>query len=221
MAARAKKIGGNLPAAEKQIEKPAQGARAYNPDGDVDKTPPPPESQPIGAARQRSVAAAARALAIAPTVTSDERPAASANELAEDIKRIRKIRRPRGSMLLKLALPPIPGYFIHWFNDTAGRIDEAERSGFAHIIDLKSGKPTSLVVGVGRDGQPLRAYAMKIPEVFHQEDMDARHAEAQAKVDVIKKNPFLSRVGEAKKSDAGKFYNPQETEGPLSIDKGQ
>jgi hypothetical protein len=124
-----------------------------------------------------------------------------------------------GVLRQKLALPEIPGYWIHWFNDTAGRVDQAISAGFSHVKD-QEGKPRSLVVGVGRDGKPLVAYAMKIPAVFHEEDMAMRHAEADAKVAAVKRNPFMARPGEATRADAQRFYTPESSDVPLSVEKG-
>ena len=50
-------------------------------------------------------------------------------DIEADIARIRALRRPLGSFSQKLALNPIPGYHLHWFNDTGARIDEAKAKG--------------------------------------------------------------------------------------------
>src|SRR5262249_28663036 len=141
---------------------------------------------------------------------------ASAN-LQTEIARIRKIRQPFGTLSQKLALAPRKGYHRHWFNDAAGRIDEALASGWTQIKDPKTGQPIRRVDGTGRDGAPMNAYAMELPEVFWQEDMNAKHAAAQEKVDAIKKSPFQARPGEAKASDKGKFYDPTESNAPLQV----
>ena len=135
------------------------------------------------------------------------------------IARIRTIRQPFGAFTLKLALPTRSGYHRHWFNDVAGRIDEATASGWSHIMNPRDGKPLSRVVGTGRDNGVLKAYAMEIPEVFWQEEMDAKHRAAQEKIDSIKKNPFQAAPGQAKASDKGKFYDPEEAtgKGPLQV----
>ena len=59
-------------------------------------------------------------------------------------------------------------------------------------MNPRDGKPLNRVVGTGRDNNALRAFAMELPEIFWKEEMDARHADAKARVDAIKKNPFPS-----------------------------
>lgn len=142
--------------------------------------------------------------------------------LEQTIARIRQIRQPFGAMSQKLALPTRSGYHRHWFNDTAGRVDEASASGWAHISNPRDGNPLKRVVGSGRDNGALYAYAMEIPSVFWDEMMDDRHERAQAKIDSIKKNPFAAKAGQAKPSDRGKFYDPHEETGggPLQVVKG-
>ena len=125
-------------------------------------------------------------------------------------------------MAQKLALPKRPGYHRHWFNDVAGRIDEATASGWSHVINPRDGKPMHRVVGSGRDNKALEAYAMELPEVFWQEEMVARHKIASDRVDGIKKRPAAAQPGQAQASDAGKFYSPHDARGmdPIHITKG-
>jgi hypothetical protein len=144
------------------------------------------------------------------TVSTDDRA-----QLIEDVARIRQIRKPFGAATQKLAIPQRPGYHRHWFNDEAGRVDEAKASGWSHIKG-RDGQPIRRAVGTGRDNGVLRAYAMELPEVFWQEDMAARHAEAQARMDSVKKSPAQAKPGQAKPSDKGKFYSPND-EAPISI----
>ena len=142
--------------------------------------------------------------------------------LEQAIARIRAVRTPFGSMMQKLALPVRPGYHRHWFNDVAGRIDEATTSGWSHIKNPRDGTPLKRAVGTGRDNGVLYAFAMELPEVFWQEEMDARHAQATAKVESIKKQPFQAKPGQSQASDQGKFYSPTEGTGagPLQVVKG-
>jgi hypothetical protein len=140
--------------------------------------------------------------------------------LASEIVRIRALRKPFGATTQKLALPTRPGYHRHWFNDTAGRVDEAKASGWNNVKG-RDGGPIRRAVGTGRDNGVLYAYAMELPEVFWQEDMAARHKMAQDKMDAIKELPFRSKPGQAKASDKGKFYDPHEESGagPVQIVK--
>jgi hypothetical protein len=143
--------------------------------------------------------------------------------LEDAIARIRAIRKPfGGAMQQKLALPERQGYHRHWFNDVAGRIDEASASGWSHIMNPRDGKTLKRAVGSGRDNGVLYAYAMELPNVFWQEEMDARHAKATAQIDAIKTKPFQAKPGQAQASDKGKFYDPTEGsgKGPISVTKG-
>ena len=131
-------------------------------------------------------------------------------------------RKEWGEFSQKLALPKRAGYHTHWFNDISGRIDEALASGWSHRMNPRDGKPFHRVVGTGRDGKALEAYAMDLPLVFWQEEMDARHKVASDKVDSIKKRPAVAQPGQAQASDAGKFYSPHESKGldPVHVVKG-
>lgn len=154
---------------------------------------------------------------------SEHAAAAPENDRAKllaDIARIRQFRKPLGAYSQKLALEARPGYHRHWFNDVAGRIQEAEANGWAFVKD-SDGHPINRCVGTGRDKGAMYAFAMELPLVFWQEDMDARHEAASAKIEALKAAPFRSRPGEAQKADKGKFYDPSESsEGPLQVVKG-
>jgi hypothetical protein len=138
---------------------------------------------------------------------------------AEEIARIRRIRRPMGAFSQKLELPTRPGYFRHWFNDLPGRVDQAKASGWEHVRD-RDGQPKKMVVGrSGQSGGQL-AYAMELPEIFWREDMIAKNSDAKSRMDALKASPFQAKAGTVDKSDAGKFYTPQEAAehgGPLQI----
>lgn len=141
-----------------------------------------------------------------------------ADDLAAEIARIRKIRKPIGAYTQKLALPQRLGYHRHWFNDVAGRIDDARANGWTHVLGTDK-KPIARAVGTGRDKSSLYAFAMELPEVFWKEDQDARHAAAQSRVDALKAAPFRAPSGGAKASDKGKFYDPHEDGAPLKVTK--
>lgn len=136
--------------------------------------------------------------------------------LAADIERIGKMRRPLGEYQQKLALAPRRGYHRHWFNDTAGRVDEAKANGWAHVKG-SDGINEKRVVGSGRHGGELHAYAMEIPEVFWLEDMKAKTAMNNRRMDALKASPFKAQAGTMKASDKGKFYSPVEE--PLTVDQ--
>lgn len=146
-------------------------------------------------------------IAVATAEMTEEQKA----EYIADVNRVRSQRskNPFGSMVQKLALPDIPGYKQHWFNDSPGRLDEAEQGGWTNV-QSKEKKPVRRVVGSDRSGGPLYAYAMKIPTRFWEEDMARRHKLAQERMDDIKKNPIRAPSGAAQASDKDKFYSPRE-----------
>ncbi len=150
-----------------------------------------------------------------------ERAAAEENgdpeDIAEAIARIRAIRKPLGAYTQKLALPKRAGYHRHWFNDVAGRIEEAAANGWAHVRGT-DGKPISRCVGSGRDKGALYAFAMEIPEVFWQEDQDAKNRMATERLESVKGNVARTPPGSGvNPADRGKFYDPTESDAPIQI----
>lgn len=137
--------------------------------------------------------------------------------LDQAIARIRATRKPVGAYSQKLALPSRSGYHRHWFNDTAGRIEEAAANGWAHVKG-SDGKPIKRCVGTGRDRGALFAYAMEIPLVFWQEDQDSKNRAAGDVMDNLKRAPVRAPVGGTTQADKGKFYDPTESsEGIIQI----
>lgn len=92
-------------------------------------------------------------------------------------------RKPFGSMVQKLAVPPRPGYHRHWFNEEPGRIDMAKENGWNHVLDTATGKPTTRVVNKGG----LQAWLMEIPQVWFDEDMAAQQQGVDDKEKTIKR----------------------------------
>lgn len=77
----------------------------------------------------------------------------------------------------------IPGYHLYIFNDTPGRIQQAQQSGYEFVTPDEVGGATNNVVDrntdigdkvrylVGtNDGEPLYAYLMKIKQEWFDED---------------------------------------------------
>jgi hypothetical protein len=211
------KAGREAAFAKKRAEAPAAAGNFFNPDGKrpeerapahqaVERTPHPTDEPKSPLA----------ATILSADIADQDAPAPEDETLEQRIARIRSTRRPLGTMAQKLALPARAGYSRHWFNDTPGRIEEAEANGWAHVKGT-DGSPINRVVGSGRDNGALRAYAMEIPAVIRQEDIDAQHQIAREKVEAIKASPFRSKAGEAKPADSGKFYSPKEDVDPLQV----
>lgn len=134
----------------------------------------------------------------------------------EELRRIRETRKPLGAMSQKLALPTRRGYHRHWFNNVAGRIQEATSAGWAFVKGT-DGKPIKRCVGTGRDKGALWAYAMELPLVFWQEDQDAKNEAAYAVMGGLKNRAFDADKGVMKPADRGKFYDPTEAGSPVRI----
>lgn len=78
----------------------------------------------------------------------------------------------------------IPGYHLHIFNDTPGRIQQAIDAGYEFVREEEVGGSTSNVVsrntdigekyrflvGTGEGGEPMYAYLMKIRQEYYEED---------------------------------------------------
>lgn len=85
----------------------------------------------------------------------------------------------------------IPGFHLHWLNDYAGRIQQAQQGGYefvtaeeiggmvnSNVTDRNNdlGEKVRMLVGHNDQGGPLYAYLMKIPEEFWLEDQAAIQA---------------------------------------------
>lgn len=132
-------------------------------------------------------------------------PGANETAGAEAPPRHRPTRKPFGSMDQKLAWPPIKGHHLHWFNDIPGRLDRAKEAGYEHVKDA-DGKTVSRIVGSASEGGGLRAYLMKIPQEWYDEDMKLE----QKRIDELDGDLRRGRVaGEGlnqKHDGAEKFY---------------
>jgi len=108
----------------------------------------------------------------------------------------------------------IPGFHLHIFNDTPGRIQNATENGyeFVHpsevggVMENVTSRNTDLgdkvrfLVGAGEKGEPMYAYLMKIKEEWWLEDQ----AELQKKND---KTDAAIRSGKTPGVDSSGFYN--------------
>lgn len=159
------------------------------------------------------------ALPVAPAVSADEPVAVAAIErpglenpeaYAAAVEEIRQRRKIFGASAQKLALPERRGYHRHWFNDSPGRVEEALNNGWGHVLG-QDRKPVRRIVGTGRDGGPLAAYAMELPQILWDEDQAAKNKAAQARLDQVKgAGAFRAAQGTMKRTDEGKFYSPSE-----------
>lgn len=91
----------------------------------------------------------------------------------------RRRRASVGGFNMKLAIPQRAGFVRRWFNDTPGRIAEAEDLAYDHVKEegIKSDSPDSRVrrlVGTQANGQPLYAYLMETPKEEYRAGQDEK-----------------------------------------------
>lgn len=113
------------------------------------------------------------------------------NPANADDSRSERTRIPMSLPQLKLAVPEIPGYHLHWMIGTPSRIAQAQRAGYEFVendeVDVVNtgladdvskhgstdmGSRVSLVAGsdVGADGNEQRLYLMKIKQEWWEAD---------------------------------------------------
>lgn len=96
-------------------------------------------------------------------------PVAAAQDAPADAAPAKRRRRSSvGGFHMKLETPQREGFQRRWFNDTPGRIANAEELAYDHVTEsgIKSDSPDSRVrrlVGTQANGQPLYAYLMETP----------------------------------------------------------
>lgn len=114
-------------------------------------------------------------------------PASPTNEVSVETRK----RRPFSKGDLKLSVPEIPGYHLHWFLGTPERFARAEDAGYTFVTkedialsnhslgsdviqdgNTDMGTKVSRVAGgdLTESGQPARLYLMKIKEEYWKED---------------------------------------------------
>lgn len=146
---------------------------------------------------QRRVLAAADRLDSQPAPEVAAAPPSTPAPVVEDadLAARKRTRRPFGSHQQKLFYPPRAGYHRHWFNDSPGRIINAQEAGYEHVKD-DTGKNVVRPVGVNDSGGALMAYLMEIPEEWYKEDM-AANQKANDEIDnAIKRGNVAGTVGE-------------------------
>lgn len=98
-------------------------------------------------------------------------------------------RIPMTLPMLKLEVPDIPGYHLHWMRGTTQRLMQADRAGYEFVhpdeVDLNSvgpggdathsgntdmGARVSIVGGAGEQGEAVRLYLMKQKMEYYLED---------------------------------------------------
>ena len=105
------------------------------------------------------------------------------------IEKIRKERKPFGSLEGRLFWPPRHGHHMHWFNDEPGRVQQAIHAAYSHVLDAK-GQPVARITGRGSSGSGRLSYLMEIPETFWKEDIENN----QKKVDEVASQIYTGKI---------------------------
>jgi hypothetical protein len=135
-------------------------------------------------------------MARASQVQAEDKQEVAATEVATPEQR-RRERRPFGVPRSKLSVAKgISGYHLHWVNDDAGRIFEAEEGGYEFVSPEEVGRPKSSdgkvkqLVGKKEDGTGLFAYLMKIREEWYLEDQQEIQSSIDRVENAIKRGTF-------------------------------
>ena len=127
----------------------------------------------------------------------------------ENLARLRAQRKPFGAQNQKLAYPARPGYHRHWFNDSPGRIIDAQAAAYDFVLD-RNGKKVCKPVGVADQGGALMAYLMEIPQELYEEDMRAQQERIDDMESAIKR-------GKGNALEGDRDYVPTRPDGSPSI----
>lgn len=114
-----------------------------------------------------------------------------------------------GAVRKKLEVEEIPGFEQRWINDIPGRVDYARECGYSHVNDAK-GKPIFRVVDKGG----LRAYRMKIPKIWYDEN---KAEELEEQVNSVERDIYRGRVGNLNPGQDGAYVPTQGPGGPSRI----
>jgi len=112
-----------------------------------------------------------------------------------------RARIPFGVPRQKMSvIADLPGYFLAWINDDAGRIEEAQMGGYEFVArdeiilcpgvtptngDL--GSKVSMIVGRTKEGGAMRAYLMKIRNEWKEEARGILRDIRSKRVEAIKR----------------------------------
>jgi hypothetical protein len=95
----------------------------------------------------------------------------------------------------------LEGYHLHWVNDSAGRIQEAQRGGYTFVEPkevqaVDDGTQVKRLVGRNEDGSALYAYLMKIEMDFYHEDQATIQREVDRFDTAIKRGTIDEKSGD-------------------------
>lgn len=137
-----------------------------------------------------------------------------------------RTRIPMSVPQLKLALPELPGFHLHWMLGTPERIAQAKRAGYVFVESEEvnvtetglandaagsgssdMGSQVSVVAGgTGPDGQPVRLILMKLKQEWWDEDQKSLEARSDALVDQLRSGRIDATQAGELQSDRRKRY---------------
>lgn len=135
-----------------------------------------------------------------------------------------------GTNLKLQVLTEIPGYDLRWFNDTPGRLQQAQQGGWGFVgrdevtrpdgnkvVDANSSTDSrhSAIAGVLENNAPLNMYLMKIRKEWREEDQ----ADAQRKINETEAH--MVRGGGMNADRIGPTYLPDNKRQALEIKHGE
>ena len=94
-----------------------------------------------------------------------------------------------------------PGFYRRWVNDSENRLDRAQDSGYTFVsedCDAEStdlGTRVSRRVGTDKNGNPINAYLMEIPEEFRNEDLALKEQKIRKTEQSIRHGTYGDGVG--------------------------
>jgi len=140
-----------------------------------------------------------------------------------------RARIPMSLPQLKLSVPELPGYHLHWMLGKADRLARAEKGGYTFVgqdevdvntVGLADGSDTSGHTDLGSrvshisgtdeaGGQPVRLYLMKIPLEFWLEDQEKLSAVNENIAAVLRGDTGIQATGE--RMDNTNRYVPKDS----------
>lgn len=147
-------------------------------------------------------------------------------------------RIPMSVPVSKLSVPAIPGWHLHWFVGEPGRIQRALQGGYKFVDESDIGALGSRILGsspletgntdmgtrvsqvagddIGKDGQPVRLYLMKIEEEEWLKDQAALTAPG-SRIDNVRNSLLSGTVGADRQNSedrANTYLDPKRTKLP-------
>jgi hypothetical protein len=114
-------------------------------------------------------------------------------------------RRPFGVANSKLGINrEIEGYHLRWINDTPGRLAMAQESGYEFVtpeevgrvpLDREKTKVKELADTTSKDGSPIYAYLMKLPQEWYEADNKIREQPQDQFDDAIRAGSIENSAG--------------------------